>query len=92
MIVIVSLTIFLGFYTLYNTSKKAKLNITKVDKWLQHYPKISKLISLILITGSFGLLMNYYGIGAGIFISFIILMTIGSMIIIITPLFSKRKK
>lgn len=87
MIAVISLIIFLGFYVLYSTSKKAILNTTKVDVWLQNHPKVSKILGLILIAGSFGLLMNYYGIGAGIFIAFIILITIGGLVIILIPLF-----
>lgn len=91
MILVIIAIVFLGFYALYNTSERALLNTTKVDKCLQKHPKTSSLSGFMLIGCSFGLAMNYYGIGAGTLLTFIVLMTIGSLVVVVSPLISKNK-
>lgn len=91
MIVLISILIFLGFYAFYSTSKRAKLNNTKVDIWLQNSPKVANAIGWGCIIGGFYVLIHHLGIGAGIFTAIIILMTVGSLIIVVSPLISKKK-
>lgn len=89
MTILLFLLVHIGFYFLYSTSKRAKLNNTKVDLWLQNYTKISKLSGALLLIAAFGLSVILYGIGAGIFVAFILLMTIGSLIVVLSPLLLK---
>jgi Mg/Co/Ni transporter MgtE len=91
MVIEISIYVFIGFYAFYNTSKRAKLNSTKVDRWLQNHTLISAIIGFVSLVYSFGMLINYFGIAAGIFIGFIVLMTIGSLVIVLSPLISKNK-
>lgn len=82
-----SLTLFLGFYALYNTSKKAQLyTIFKIEKWFQKNERKGKIIGLGLLLIPIIILTLYRGLGAGILIWFILLMTIGSLTIIISPI------
>ena len=86
MISIISIILFLGFYTLYNTSKRAQLYDTfKIKKWFQKNELFGKIFGLTLLLISLILLINTNGITSGILIWFIMLMTIGSLIIIIAP-------
>lgn len=89
MTILLFLFVLIGFYSLYSTSKRAKLNNTKVDLWLQNHTKISKLSGVSLLIAAFGLSVILYGIGAGIIVVFILLMTIGSLIVVLSPLLLK---
>ncbi|MGS2741186.1 hypothetical protein [Sinomicrobium sp. M5D2P17] len=78
---------FLGFYALYNTSKRAMLSRSlKIEKWMQVHGRESKAVGLSLLFIALVLSVFHYGIGAGIFAFFVILMTLGSLIVIVTPL------
>lgn len=84
---ITSIILFLGFYTLYNTSKKASLYTTfKMEKWFHRNENSGKIIGVLLLLIPFIILIPYRGLGSGILIWFILLMTIGSLTIIITPI------
>lgn len=91
MTILLFLLVFLGFYSLYSTSKRAKLNNTKIDLWLQDHTKISKLSGALFLIAAFGLSVILYGIGAGIFVALILLMTIGSLIVALSPLLLKKQ-
>jgi hypothetical protein len=90
MLLPISLLIFFGFYGLYNTSKKAVLNNTKLDLWLQKHRKFSKLTGVVLLLAAHVLSCLHYGTAAGIFMALIILMTIASVIILLFPLMVKK--
>ena len=89
MIVLLFLLVFLGFYASYSSSKRAKLNHTIIDRWLQDHTKISQPFGVLLLIAAFVLSAKLYGIGAGIFVAFILLMTIGSLIVVLSPLLIK---
>ncbi len=81
------LILFLAFYMLYNTSKKAiKSPCFGFEKWVEKNVIYSKLISASLLIMSCVLSCLSYGLGAGIFIFFIDLMTIGSLSVILIPI------
>ncbi|AWW32817.1 hypothetical protein DN752_23220 [Echinicola strongylocentroti] len=87
MITLAAFIVFLGFYLLYNTSKKAQLHQThRLEIWAHHYPNQSKVIGLLLFL--VGLLIAVFdsGLGAGIFTFFVLLMTIGSLVVVVTPI------
>lgn len=90
MLIAITLIIFSGFYCLYNTSSRAILNNTKLDLWLQAHPKFSKPAGLVLILLAHILSGFHYGLAAGIFMALIILMTIGSLTILLIPFLVKK--
>jgi hypothetical protein len=84
LIVVISL---LGFFLLYNTSKKADLSRSFfIELWVQDNPKAGKLMGLLLISIALLISLFYFGIGSGIFLFFIILMTVASLVVLIAPL------
>ncbi|AGA79540.1 hypothetical protein [Echinicola vietnamensis] len=87
MITLATLIIFLGFYTLYNTSKKAPLLLSNhLEKWAHSHPGPAKAIGLLLL--SLGMLIAMFdsGVGAGMFTFLVILMTVASLVVVVTPL------
>jgi hypothetical protein len=86
----VSLSIILalvGFYMLYSTSKRAKLILQyNFQKWITKNPKKGKTIGLSLLI--FSLLINILsvGFGSGIFSFLVIIMTMGSLVVLISPI------
>ncbi|WP_276379006.1 hypothetical protein [Flavobacterium sp. H4147] len=87
MITIASLIVFLAFYTLYYTSKRAALSYDLgFEKWMQKNPKQTKITGLILLLTAYMMWLFTQSIGCGTLMFFIQLMTIGSLIIILTPL------
>ncbi|SFW26267.1 hypothetical protein SAMN02927921_00806 [Sinomicrobium oceani] len=78
---------FLGFYALYNTSRRAVLSKSLgIERWMQAHRAQSKTAGLLLLVLGMVLSVIYYGLGAGIFAFVVILMTIGSLIVLIAPL------
>lgn len=87
MITIASLIVFLAFYTLYYTSKRAALSYDLgFERWMQKNPKQTKITGLILLLTAYIMWLFTQSLGCGTLIFFIQLMTIGSLIIILTPL------
>ncbi|WP_343613125.1 hypothetical protein [Flavobacterium sp.] len=87
MITIASLIVFLAFYTLYYTSKRAALSYDLgFEKWMQKNPKQTKITGLILLLTAYIMWLFTQSLGCGTLMFFIQLMTIGSLIIILTPL------
>jgi hypothetical protein len=90
MLLPITLFIFFGFYGLYNTSKRAVLNNTRLDLWLQKHWKFSKLTGVVMLLVAHILSCLHYGTAAGIFVALIILMTIACLIILLFPLMVKK--
>ncbi|MEL1241177.1 hypothetical protein [Flavobacterium flavipallidum] len=87
MIALISLNIFLGFYVLYNTSKKATLESNlQLEKWIQQNPKPSRFIGLAILALAYSFLISIKAIGVSTLIYFIQIMVIGSLIVILAPL------
>ncbi|MCI9845301.1 hypothetical protein [Flavobacterium pectinovorum] len=87
MISIASLIVFLAFYTLYYTSKRAVLSYNLgFEKWMQKNPKQTKVTGLVLLSTAYGFWLFTQSLGCGTLLFFIQLMTIGSLIVILTPL------
>ncbi|WP_236977301.1 hypothetical protein [Membranihabitans maritimus] len=78
---------FLGFFVLYNTSKRAKLSSQlQLETWVQRHAQLSKKIgSGMLITGLVSGVLAF-GFASGIFSYLVILMTIASLIVLVAPL------
>jgi len=87
MITLGALLAFLGFLACYNTSQKAVLTgETKAELWLQNHVSNSRILGLSLFIASLILFCMIKGIGAGTFVFFVMLMTFGSLIVILSPL------
>ncbi|MFW0737535.1 MULTISPECIES: hypothetical protein [unclassified Flavobacterium] len=87
MITIASLIVFLAFYTLYYTSKRAALSYDLgFEKWMKSNPKPTKILGLGLLLLAYALWLFTQSLCCGTFMFFIQLMTIGSLIIILAPL------
>ncbi|KAF2339506.1 hypothetical protein [Flavobacterium tistrianum] len=87
MITIASLIVFLAFYTLYYTSKRAVLSYDLgFEKWMQRNPKQTKIVGLTLLLSAYAMWLFTQSLGCGTLMFFIQLMTVGSLIIILTPL------
>ncbi|MCD0469623.1 hypothetical protein [Flavobacterium sp. JAS] len=87
MITIASLIVFLAFYTLYYTSKRAVLSYDLgFEKWMKKNPKQTKISGFVLLLLAYSLWLFTQSLGCGTLMFFIQLMTIGSLIIILKPL------
>jgi hypothetical protein len=87
MITIASLIVFLAFYTLYYTSKRATLSYDLgFEKWMKKNPKETKITGLGLLLAAYSVWLYTQSLGCGTLMFFIQLMTIGSLIIILAPL------
>lgn len=87
MITIASLIVFLAFYTLYYTSKRATLSYDLgFEKWMQKNPKQTKITGLILLVTAYAMWLFTRSLGSGTLMFLIQLMTVGSLIIVLTPL------
>ncbi|CAD0001737.1 hypothetical protein [Flavobacterium salmonis] len=87
MITIASLVLFLAFYTLYHTSKKAVLSYDLgFEKWMQKNPKQTKITGLILLLSAYGFWLFTKSLCCGTLMFFIQLMAVGSLIVLLSPL------
>lgn len=87
MITLSVLLVFVGFFVLYLGSKRMELNFNRpIVHWVQRQEINSKGagVALFLLAGL--LSVQIWGLGAGLLFFFVQLMTIGSLIVIITPL------
>lgn len=83
----ISLLAFISFYLLYSTSKKMSgIGNLGFEESIGTHEKASKYIGLALMIFSLGLSCFYWGLGAGTFTFFIILMTVASLVILLAPL------
>lgn len=86
MISIALLILYLAFYILYNTSRKAIKNVVfGFETWTYKNNKKAKLLGITLLFASCILLGLSFGIGAGILHFCVTLMTLGSLVVILTP-------
>jgi hypothetical protein len=87
MITIASIFVFISFYTLYYTSKRAALSYDfSYQKWMRQNPKQTKITGLCLLLLAYSLWLLTAALGSATLFFFIQLMTIGSLIIILAPL------
>lgn len=79
--------IFFAFFILYNTSEKAVLhNSFFLERWVQDHRLQGKYLECDLLLLALILSIPFFGVGAGIFLYFVILMTVASAIILLAPL------
>ncbi|MBP1221936.1 hypothetical protein [Flavobacterium sp. 1355] len=93
MITIASLFVFISFYMFYYTSKRAVLSYDYgFEKWMNNNPKETKISGLVLLLFSYTLWLFSKSLGSGTLFFFIQLMTIGSLIVILSPLKALNSK
>lgn len=84
---------FLGFFMLYNTSKKAKLSTKGLfENWLQLNKPTAKAVGISLIALPFVILPVKDGAGVGTLTAILLLMTAAGLIIVIAPFHYVRFK
>lgn len=87
MVMLVCSFIFLGFYVLYSTSKRADLTYRyRVQNKIQKHHATSKKIGALLLLLSLAISLATLGLGTGFFVFLIALMTLASLVVLITPL------
>lgn len=87
MITIAFCFLFLAFYVLYYTSKRAVLTYRfNFEIWISKNPKYGKTLGTLLLILAYLLSIFSTALGVGTLFFFITLMTIGSLIIILKPL------
>lgn len=86
MYTISALCCFLGFYCLFNTSKKATLHTRyRIVTWLQQNHKYASLTGSILLLLSFIGLVYLDGSEAGSLSFVVLLMAVASLVVILSP-------
>lgn len=87
MATLVLFLVFAGFFFLYNTSKRATTpRALPVEKWMYNSPQIARPMGGGLLCLALAMSAWVWGLGSGILLFTIILMTLGSLIIILSPL------
>lgn len=87
MVTLVVIITFLGFFILYNTSEKAVLSHSFfLEKWVQDHPLQGKYLGYALLLIGLTISIPLFGVGSGIFLYLIILMTVASATILLAPL------
>lgn len=87
MVTLALLLIFTSFYLFYLASQKTGIKaLLPGVKWFKHHPKPAKATGLLLLIISVVPVVATYGTGSGILMWFISLMTVGSLVILLSPL------
>ena len=87
MISILIIHLFFTFYIFYFTTKRIKIDSSLgFEKKIQTHPSPAKKIGLMLLITSFIISINQLGFCVGILFNIIGFMTIGGLIILLTPL------
>lgn len=87
MYTLITLCCSLGFYLLYNTSKKASLNKTgKINRVLQQHRLYTQIGGCALLLLTFVLQINHDGYALGFLTALVLLMAVGGLIVILAPL------
>ncbi|MDY0779981.1 hypothetical protein [Tenacibaculum sp. IB213877] len=77
----------LGFYLFYNTSKKVEIqSFLGFENLAYKFKTVTKIVALFLFIFSLLLMTTVFGIASGILFFCIVLMTFGSIIILMAPL------
>src|SRR5690606_18341393 len=77
----------LGFFLLYNTSKKIELSQSLfIERWAQNRLTTGKVTGWLLFTIALIISIIYFGVGVGIFLFTVVLMTVASLIVLLAPL------
>ena len=87
MITLGALLTFLGFFAVYNTSRKAVLSgNSKPELWLRANGSGAKLLASSSLIAALVLFASVKGICAGTLLFFVTLMLSGSLVVLLSPL------
>lgn len=87
MITLSIISCFLGFEFFYQTSKKAILSRPdKMSAWFHSNEKTANSLGGVLLLISLALTIFHLGVGAGIFAFACVLMMVGSLVVLISPI------
>lgn len=86
MITLAALFVFLGFMLCYFTSEKAALPKMKFVGKVKENMRFAKLTGVLLLLWAMVLAIVYSGLATGILTFFILLMTLGSLVVLCVPL------
>lgn len=87
MITVSILLTLIGFEFFYQTSKKAELHRSeRLASWFDANEKPAKIYGAILLGIALVLSIIHFGIGSGFFAFLCMLMLIGSLVVLISPL------
>ncbi|PIB34778.1 hypothetical protein BFP72_04845 [Reichenbachiella sp. 5M10] len=79
--------IWISFYLFYLTSTRVQIDRSlSIEKWMHNHAPIAKTLGAILMCLSLALSIVLWGTGSGSLFFFVMLMTIGSLVTIISPL------
>lgn len=87
MITSIIVTSFIGFLCFYLTSERAEIPYqSTVISWVRLHRPVSKMLTAVFLAASIVLSLLQWGLLAGVFSFLVILMTIGSLILLLQPL------
>ena len=87
MTTLIILLTFWGFWTYYQTSRRAQLNKPGVfTRWVRNHRREGRLIGLAVLAAALALTMAGHGTGSGIFTFLIALTVVASLVILLAPL------
>ncbi|WP_192346876.1 hypothetical protein [Algoriphagus sp. Y33] len=87
MITLSILLCFFGFEFFYQTSKKAILNRPPLmSYWFGANERLAKIIGSCFLIAALLFSIGYLGLGSGIFTFLCILMMVGSLVVLISPI------
>ena len=87
MITLASFLTILGFFMFYSTSKRAALQFKiPLQQWANQHPKPAKCLFFTLTLIAYFICVAVLGWGGGSFSFLVILMTAGSLIVLLSPL------
>ena len=81
------LNCFCGFYLYYTTSNKVQAPHPKrIGQWGKRRTETAKGLGLLLFFISCALVVIEFGLGAGVFVFFVFLMTLASLVVLLNPM------
>lgn len=87
MVTLIVVLLLSGFYLFYNTSQKVQLSRTLfIEKWAQDNSIAARYFALLLFIIGLVISIFSFGIGSGVFLFFVILMTVASLVVLLAPL------
>ncbi|MCV9386128.1 hypothetical protein [Reichenbachiella ulvae] len=77
----------MAFYIVYHTSKRAvPTRFLKIERWFYYNETKTKSLSIMLLFIALSLAIILWGVAAGVLTFFVVLMTWGSLIVILSPI------
>lgn len=90
MILLGTMAQFIGFYLLYNTSKRADLQTRIARGWAQRNAAMAKALGGAFLMASFALFAVDFSITSAIVVGTLVLMMVSTLIVVLFPLKSLK--